>query len=168
VCVRTCVLVLLTRANRYTDRRNLQKSLSDAEDLAEIARQFLGALFWTLMVILCMLIFGIDLFKQLLPLSTWVLALGFMVSADKVMWRAHARARAFTATLATQFRSTLSAITESFFLMFFVRPFQVGDRISIDGGTVPLIVDKIHLLSTVTHRTFDAESGVVCADVPRR
>eukprot|EP00005_Dracoamoeba_jomungandri_P000794 CAMPEP_0174259528 /NCGR_PEP_ID=MMETSP0439-20130205/8337_1 /TAXON_ID=0 /ORGANISM="Stereomyxa ramosa, Strain Chinc5" /LENGTH=674 /DNA_ID=CAMNT_0015343441 /DNA_START=85 /DNA_END=2109 /DNA_ORIENTATION=+ len=111
----------------YMTRRNLSYTLIDHKNILGAATRFLGAIFWVLTVILILLLAGVDLFTQLIPLSGALLALSFM------------------------FGPALKNLMDGFILALVVRPFSVGDRINVDGET--MIVDNIELYITTAHNT---------------
>eukprot|EP00005_Dracoamoeba_jomungandri_P002704 CAMPEP_0174260026 /NCGR_PEP_ID=MMETSP0439-20130205/8777_1 /TAXON_ID=0 /ORGANISM="Stereomyxa ramosa, Strain Chinc5" /LENGTH=448 /DNA_ID=CAMNT_0015344153 /DNA_START=748 /DNA_END=2094 /DNA_ORIENTATION=- len=111
----------------YTTRRNLSYTLIDNKNILGAATRFLSAIFWVLMAILILLLAGVDLFTQLIPLAGALLALSFM------------------------FGGALKNLLDGFILALIVRPFSVGDRINVNGDT--MIVDNIELYITTAHTT---------------
>lgn len=120
--------VVLIVAQIYKDRKSLYATLHDREDIASILTNGLGVLFWFLMLLLSLSIFGINMSNLLLPIGTGLLSLAFI------------------------FGESFKDLWQNFIFVWQVRPFDVGDRIVV--GTFPtLIIHHIHLTYTEAFST---------------
>jgi len=110
----------------YKDRKALYNTLHDREDIAKILNNSLGVIFWIFMFLLSLTVFGVNMQTYLVPISTSVIGLAFI------------------------FGESLKLLWNNFIFIFFVRPYDVGDKIVIqDSLTYPtLTVHKISLLVT--------------------
>ncbi|EFA80116.1 putative transmembrane protein [Heterostelium album PN500] len=103
-------------------RKTLEYRLRDHEDIGQVINDIINFIFWILMFLFVLSLYGVDISAFLVPLSTTILALSFA------------------------FGTTLRNIFESLILIFFVRPFEVGDKIAINEEV--LFVDRIGILFT--------------------
>ena len=113
----------------FLARDSIARGLQDREDVANIVRMCFGGLFWSLMFIVVLLIFEIDIETVVLPYLSIMLAFSFA------------------------FGVTLRNMLESAILVLIITPFEVGDRITLRHIDGVLIVDRITLFNTICHRT---------------
>ncbi|KAF2077874.1 hypothetical protein CYY_000836 [Polysphondylium violaceum] len=104
-------------------RKTLEYRLRDHEDIGRVINEIVNFIFWILMFLFVMTLYGYEASVFLVPLSTTILGLSFA------------------------FGTTLRNVFESLVLIFFVRPFEAGDKVVL-GNLEPLIVDKIGILFT--------------------
>tara|TARA_R110002050_G_scaffold256445_1_gene395384 strand:- start:164 stop:832 length:669 start_codon:yes stop_codon:yes gene_type:complete len=90
---------------------------------------FCGGLFWSIMFVVVLLIYGVDIQTVVLPYVSLLLAFSF------------------------SFGPTLRRLLESAILVLVITPFEVGDRIKVKGTDGVIIVDRITLFNTIGHRT---------------
>ncbi|EGG18306.1 putative transmembrane protein [Cavenderia fasciculata] len=103
-------------------RKNLENRLRDHDDIGRVINEVINFIFWFLMFLFVMSLYGVDINVFLVPLSTTILALSFA------------------------FGTTLRNVFESLILIFFVRPFEVGDKIVVANEAY--FVDRIGILFT--------------------
>lgn len=130
----TIDLALITEAVHrvHKDRKSLYKTLFDRENAGKVLTYIITIFFAIIMVFVVMLIFELSITEYLIPLGTFFLGFSFI------------------------FGASLKNVWEGVVLIFAVRPFDIGDRITIPGTTYPtLIVSKISLFTT----TFFATDG---------
>eukprot|EP01104_Vermistella_antarctica_P010314 TRINITY_DN2745_c0_g1_i2.p1 TRINITY_DN2745_c0_g1~~TRINITY_DN2745_c0_g1_i2.p1 ORF type:complete len:711 (+),score=126.66 TRINITY_DN2745_c0_g1_i2:248-2380(+) len=117
-----------TRVNVIFDQRNyLANQLQARQNILNVIDTFLAGVFWILMFILGLLWFGVDFFLLVVPLASVMLAFSFA------------------------FGNSLKNIFDSFVLVVFIQPYDVGDRVRFHysgAGGDTLIVDEIQLLET--------------------
>ena len=107
----------------YQARKALYATLHDREDIASILTNSLGVVFWFLMFLLGLSIFGVNTTSLLIPLGSAFVTLGVV------------------------FGATFRDFWENFIFIWQVRPFDVGDKVVID--TFPtLTIHRIHLMYT--------------------
>ncbi|KYQ89467.1 putative transmembrane protein [Tieghemostelium lacteum] len=104
-------------------RKTLELRLRDHEDIGRVINEIINFFFWILIFLFVLTLYGVEVSVFLVPLSTTILGLSFA------------------------FGTTLRNVFESLILIFFVRPFEVGDKVVV-GTLDGLIVDRIGILFT--------------------
>ncbi|ELP87887.1 hypothetical protein EIN_274740 [Entamoeba invadens IP1] len=109
-----------------TTKELLKRKVCDEENIAAVISR-ISNIFAVLisLVVLC-LAFGLPLVDNLMPVCTFFLGFSFI------------------------FGDYLRRMWESLVLVLFLRPFDIGDRISVGSDDV-VIVDAINVLNTITH-----------------
>lgn len=110
----------------FRDRSRLIASLSGMKSVIRKVEDFLAMLLFFLLVIGTLTIFGVNTYSFFLSLSSIMVSLAFL------------------------FGSSAKSAFEGVILIFFVHPYDVGDRIIINAENY--IVTKINLLSTVVEK----------------
>jgi len=106
----------------------IRRGMNDREDVASILRYCCGVLFWSLMIVVVLIIFGVDPLTAILPYLSVLLVFSFA------------------------FGSTIRNVLESAILVLVIAPYEVGDRVLIAGDPDPMIVDRINLFHTIVHK----------------
>ncbi|KAJ3252629.1 hypothetical protein HK103_001378 [Boothiomyces macroporosus] len=114
----------------YRERRNLLKSLRDVSQALGNFNRLIYGFVLLLTGLFSLPIFGINL-NTVLPFTSIIIALSFVFG--------------------TQAKTTF----ESIIFLFVTHPYDIGDRVVIKGVT--MIVEEIHLLTTVFRRTGDGQ-----------
>ncbi|KAJ3268423.1 hypothetical protein HDV01_000760 [Terramyces sp. JEL0728] len=114
----------------YKERRNLLKSLRDVSQALGNLNRIIYGFILLLTGLFALPIFGINL-GTVLPFTSIIIALSFIFG--------------------TQAKTTF----ESIIFLFVTHPYDIGDRVMIDGIT--MIVEEIHLLTTIFRRTSDGQ-----------
>jgi small-conductance mechanosensitive channel len=109
------------------DRKILAKTLQNRQSISGIIVTTMGTLAWIAIAIISLWILDVNYIASLVPLGTALLALSFV------------------------FGNSVKNAFEAFLFLFFVKAYDVGDRIGIDSETV--IISKINLLSTYAYTT---------------
>ncbi|EGC38017.1 hypothetical protein DICPUDRAFT_46057 [Dictyostelium purpureum] len=113
-------------------RKTLEYRLRDHEDIGRVINEIVNFIFWVLMFLFVMTLYGVEVSVFLVPLSTTILALSFA------------------------FGTTLRNVFESLILIFFVRPYEVGDKVVINQLEA-LFVDRIGIVFT-SFKTMDGKA----------
>lgn len=108
----------------YTNRRMLQLSLSDSKSIENSLDEVVFFVFFLIAFVCELSVFGVDVTAAVIALSSFFLAASFAIGP------------------------VIQALLYSFVLIFFVKPYNVGDRISIGTGTDIYIVQSISLWVT--------------------
>mmetsp|Transcript_13240 Transcript_13240/g.33781 ORF Transcript_13240/g.33781 Transcript_13240/m.33781 type:complete len:792 (+) Transcript_13240:164-2539(+) len=109
----------------YNERKSLADGLQDRNDVAAVLSGLVGVLFWTVMVVVVLLLMGADVNTVILPFASLLLGFSFA------------------------FGPTLRNVLEAGILILFVHPFDVGDRIYIGSlSSQPYFVEKMRLFRT--------------------
>jgi len=108
----------------YRDRKDLFTTLYDRENVAEILANVFQFIYWIIIVLVSISIFKEGALKEALtPLAGAVLALTFV------------------------FGNSLKNIWESMLLIFVIKPFSVGDRLTLNGFPT-MKVNRLRLFTT--------------------
>eukprot|EP01088_Endostelium_zonatum_P010974 TRINITY_DN246_c0_g2_i2.p1 TRINITY_DN246_c0_g2~~TRINITY_DN246_c0_g2_i2.p1 ORF type:complete len:736 (-),score=148.96 TRINITY_DN246_c0_g2_i2:231-2438(-) len=110
------------------DRKKLRDTLFDRENMGAILNTVLTFLWVCIAVLGVLFIFRIDITEYLLPMGSFLLAVSFI------------------------FANSLKLMFEGFLEVFIVRPFDIGDRITMEGYPT-LIIHSISLISTECYAT---------------
>ncbi|KAL6045361.1 hypothetical protein QOT17_022801 [Balamuthia mandrillaris] len=105
------------------ERTQLFKTVRDRENIEKVLNRVLSTVFWVVMFVTILLVFGISFESLLIPFGTVFLGLSFV------------------------FGNSLKNVWESIIVIFINRPFEAGDRINI-GHTHDLIIQHVWLLTT--------------------
>ena len=97
------------------------------ESLAGLLHRIVASVYWLVMIIVIAVVFGADLVAFFVPLGTTLLAVTFI------------------------FGGTVTTMWDNLVLIFAVRPFDVGDRIAIDG-VGQCNVRSIYLMTTEVYK----------------
>jgi len=119
----------------FRERKLLYKTLYDRENIGKIISRGLGLAYWFLMLIVTLTVFGVAVDKLLLSVGTIMVAFTFI------------------------FGNSLKTFWESFLFVLLVRPYDVGDRITL-ASYPDLIVSKINLLTTEAY-TRDGQCWII-------
>eukprot|EP01117_Protostelium_nocturnum_P018586 TRINITY_DN7803_c0_g1_i1.p1 TRINITY_DN7803_c0_g1~~TRINITY_DN7803_c0_g1_i1.p1 ORF type:complete len:467 (+),score=112.05 TRINITY_DN7803_c0_g1_i1:165-1403(+) len=121
--------MIITVIEIYKDRETLFVTLYDRANVADILANMLRFFYWLVIILVSISIFDREIIKQaLLPLGTAVLALAFV------------------------FGNSLRTIWEAILLIFVVKPFDVGDRVTLEGYPT-LKVHRMNLFTTEFYAT---------------
>eukprot|EP01117_Protostelium_nocturnum_P012873 TRINITY_DN4765_c1_g1_i4.p1 TRINITY_DN4765_c1_g1~~TRINITY_DN4765_c1_g1_i4.p1 ORF type:complete len:829 (+),score=279.54 TRINITY_DN4765_c1_g1_i4:313-2799(+) len=123
--------IIITIYEIFRNRKALFNTMYDRKNAAKILYNITDVIYWIIMVIVVLLIFGVDLKGSFTPIATFTITLSFIFGESaKTCW-------------------------ESVIFLFVIKPFEVGDRITVAsgiGGTFPtLIVSRITLFVTYAH-----------------
>lgn len=110
----------------YLHRRALQHSLKDTKNLEKSLEEVVTSIVAVIAFMALLTVFGVDVQASILSFSVVFLSLGFALGPF------------------------LQALIFSIVLIFFVKPFDVGDRISLNNDKEILIVESIGLWVTDT------------------
>jgi small-conductance mechanosensitive channel len=105
----------------YQQRKSLARSVQDRDNIASVVSKLMKGLLFIIGLVVLLILLQVD-WAVFLPFATLFLGLSFI------------------------FGSALQNIFESMMMIFFVKPFEQGDRVKLGGET--FIVSRIHLLST--------------------
>ncbi|KAL6060815.1 hypothetical protein QOT17_013295 [Balamuthia mandrillaris] len=105
------------------ERKRLASTLRDREAIGRVLGRVVSSVFWVIMFIFALLLFGVDSDTLLVPFGTVFLGLSFI------------------------FGNSLKNIWEAIIVIFINKPFQVGDRINL-GQPTDLIIEKVNLFTT--------------------
>ncbi|KAL6055345.1 hypothetical protein QOT17_016793 [Balamuthia mandrillaris] len=105
------------------ERKRLASTLRDRESIGRVLGRVVSSVFWVIMFIFALLLFGVDSDTLLVPFGTVFLGLSFI------------------------FGNSLKNIWEAIIVIFINKPFQVGDRINL-GQPTDLIIEKVNLFTT--------------------
>eukprot|EP00727_Mastigamoeba_balamuthi_P002908 m51a1_g12614 hypothetical protein (629) ;mRNA; f:1439-4005 len=106
-----------------TDKKALYDNLLERRDMATIFDKVVAFVFWIIILVIAVPVYGGQITHVLLPLSSFFLGFSFVFGESvKGMW-------------------------ESILAIFVIRPFELGDRIEL-GSSGTLQVVKMHLLSS--------------------
>jgi small-conductance mechanosensitive channel len=111
----------------YRQREAIRRGLSDRADVSAIVRKLAGGVFWTLMFVVVLIIFGVDVVAVVLPYVSLMLAFSFA------------------------FGPTVRVLLESAILVLVIAPYDVGDRVICAGSNGIIIIDRITLFTTYAH-----------------
>jgi len=115
---------LLVLQEFMEERKNLASTLHDQMSIGRIVHRVFEVVFWTIMLFVVLILIGVSILEQVLPFLGFGLAFSFL------------------------FGNSMKNVLESFFFVYFAHPYDVGDRISLDGSNA-LIVAKINFLTTI-------------------
>jgi small-conductance mechanosensitive channel len=125
--------------DHYDSRVALKNSLNDRHDISKnLSRTIRIAYYVVTAIIMVALVFQVSLQSLLLPFSTLLIAYSFM------------------------FGRTLQRMLEAFVLTVVVRPYNIGDRVVLEGvpDRMAIIVSKINLLTTEAFST-DGQKWII-------
>ena len=108
------------------ERKLLTKSLHDTRSVVGKLGKLMTALTLVIMFFVCLAIFGVDVQAFVISFSAIIVAYSFL------------------------FGSALSALFQSALFLFVVHPFDIGDRVFINGNS--LIVHEVSYISTVFYQ----------------
>jgi small-conductance mechanosensitive channel len=111
----------------FRDRKILAKTLQNRQSISGVIITTMDSVAWVVVALISLWILDVNYIASLVPLGTALLALSFV------------------------FGNSVKNAFEAFLFLFFVKAYDVGDRIGIDGETV--IISKINLLSTYAYTT---------------
>jgi small-conductance mechanosensitive channel len=107
----------------YEDRRNLTRTMTDTNSVVGTVRLALGAVLQSLLVVVYMIVFGLDVSKLWLTISSVIVATSVV------------------------FGLSIRVAFDSFVFLYVVHPYDVGDSIVVEGE--PYVVDRISWMTTV-------------------
>lgn len=118
-------------SNIYFARLKTWDSYADRQSLASLLKMIVGLFYWIFMVVFLLVLAGIGVDNVILPAASFILGFSFA------------------------FGSMASLMLQSIILILFIRPFDVGDKVTFGlPGTAPsFLVYRMGLFRTVMFQT---------------
>lgn len=107
----------------FITRKDIMNQLKSRRMVLDVTNSLLVCFMGIVAIIAVLINFRVDIYAFLLPLGTIILALSFA------------------------YGSTLQELFNSLYMLYFVHPFNIGDKVSINGGPF-MVVENVGVLTT--------------------